>query len=82
MLINKEQDSTKKTIMETAELKHFQVAKAMLDTKIKEAVEEFKAATPDCSLKGIDIMMKGEDDGLYDEIGDTIDKIRVIIEVV
>ncbi len=68
--------------METAELKHFQTAKEILDGQIIGAVAEFKRAVPDCRLKGIDIIMKGEEDGLFDEIGDTIDKVRVIIEVV
>lgn len=75
-------DSTRKTIMQTASGESFRLAKAILDEKIIEAVEEFKGATPDCRLKGIDIMMKGEEDGLFDETEDTIDKVRVIIEVV
>ncbi len=80
--MNNEQDSTRKTIMETAELKHFQIAKAILDKKIIEAVEEFKGATPDCRLKGVDIAMKGEEDGSFDEVEDIVDRVRVIIEVV
>jgi len=45
-------------------------------------VDEFIDATPDCKLVDIEIFMNGWEEGiLYDGNG-TIDRIRVIIEVV
>ena len=71
----------KKTVMETAELKDFQVAKAMLDTKIEEAIIEFIGSLKGCKLIGVDIMMNGEDEGDITAIDGTVDKVRAIIEV-
>lgn len=72
----------KKTVMSVASNENFRLAKAKLDSKIRDAVNEFIAATPDCKLIDIEIFMNGWEDGvLYDHNG-TIDKIRVVVEVV
>lgn len=60
----------------------FKAAKERLDAEIRSAVDKFIAATPDCKLIDLEIFMNGWEDGiLYDHNG-TIDKIRVVVEVV
>jgi len=65
----------KQTIMQVASNENFRLAKACLDETIIDAVEEFRKATPECRIKGIDIFMNGEEDGCYEEIGDTVNKV-------
>jgi len=72
----------KKTIMQVANLESFRLAKETLDTKIRAAVDEFINATPDCKLVDIEIWMNGDENGILYENDGTIDKIRVLIEVV
>ena len=75
-------ESTRKTVMQVASNESFRLAKEKLDRKIREAVDEFVASTPDCKLVDIEIFMNGWEEGiLYDGNG-TIDRIRVIIEVI
>ena len=75
-------ESTRKTIMQVASNESFRLAKEKLDRKIREAVDEFVASTPDCKLVDIEVFMDGWEEGvLYDGNG-TINRIRVIIEVI
>ena len=71
-----------KTVMQVASNESFRLAKEKLDRKIREAVDEFIDATPDCKLVDIEIFMNGWEESLLYGGNGTIDKIRVIIEVI
>ena len=71
-----------KSIMQTTNNENFRKAKETLDTKIREAVDEFIAATPDCKLIDIEIFMNGWEEGIMYDHNGTIDKIRAVIEIV
>ena len=71
-----------KTVMEVASNENFRNAKAKLDSKNREAVNEFIEATPDCKLIDIEIFMNGWEEGILYDTNGQIDKIRVVIEVV
>ena len=71
----------KETIRQISEMQNFKNAKERLDTKIKDAIEEFKIATPECKLIDIEILMNNWEEGLAYETNGTIDRIRVILEV-
>jgi len=70
------------SVMQVASNESFRFAKEELDRKIREAVDAFVASTPDCKLVDMELFMNGWEEGvLYDGNG-TIDRIRLIIEVI